>query len=241
METLATISLVTNIVQFIDFSGKLISKSAQLYQSSEGALPENIDTETATNHLILLNNKLKDAATTTGDGTLESLCLSCSTAAVELLAALEKIKLKGKQQRWTTMSNALRAVLTKEKIEGLERRLSKFRVELDLHITVDLRWVPVSLRVGYANPNLLCREQVYRLKQEQSNHLQDLDLAAKNIMDAIVRQQDVLHAVQDTQITAMRTLHGEAVSKIADEHAITRREIINEIRVRIVSGLFIIF
>src|SRR5438046_1375051 len=75
METLAVIGLIGNIVQFIDFSGKLISNSSQLYKSSKGALPDNIDTETATNHLVLLNRKLKDAATSTGDGALERLYL----------------------------------------------------------------------------------------------------------------------------------------------------------------------
>jgi hypothetical protein len=70
METLAIIGLVGNIVQFVVFSGKLISKSTELYRSSEGALAEHIDIETVTSHLVLLNSKLKDAATTSGDGRL---------------------------------------------------------------------------------------------------------------------------------------------------------------------------
>src|SRR5271170_5800726 len=106
METLAIIGLVGNIVQLVDFSGKLISKSTELYQSSEGALAENIDTETVTNHLVLLNNKLKNAATTTGDSALERLCKSCGTAADELLAALDNVKVKGKQTKWKSMRKA---------------------------------------------------------------------------------------------------------------------------------------
>ena len=77
METLVIIRLFGNVFQFVDFGGKLIAMSTELYQSSEGALAENIDVETATNHLLLLNNKLKDAATTTGDNTLKRLCESC--------------------------------------------------------------------------------------------------------------------------------------------------------------------
>jgi Fibronectin type III-like domain len=52
METLAIVGLIGNVVQFVDFSGKLIAKSTELYRSSEGALAENIDVETATNHLL---------------------------------------------------------------------------------------------------------------------------------------------------------------------------------------------
>jgi len=73
METLTIIGLVGNIVQFVDFSGKLISKSTEIYRSSEGALAENIDTEKATNSRILLNSRLTQEATVTGDSTVDNL------------------------------------------------------------------------------------------------------------------------------------------------------------------------
>jgi hypothetical protein len=139
METLAIIGLVGNVVQFVDFSGKLISKSTELYRSSEGALAEHIDIETATNHLVLLNRKLKDAASTTGDGPLESLCISCGAAADNLLTALDKVKLKDKQHKWKSIRKALRSVWSKEEIEDLERQLARFREELNFHVVVDLR------------------------------------------------------------------------------------------------------
>jgi hypothetical protein len=155
MDPLTIIGLVGNIVQLVDFSGKLISKSTELYQSSEGALAENIDTETVTNHLVLLNNKLKNAATTTGDSALERLCKSCGTAADELLAALDNVKVKGKQTKWKSMRKALRSVWSKEEIKELERRLARLREELNLHVTVDLRSVLVLLGIGYADNSLL--------------------------------------------------------------------------------------
>jgi hypothetical protein len=151
METLAIIGLVGNIVQFVDFSGKLISKSTELYRSSEGALAEHIDIETAINHLVLLNSKLKDAATTTGDGALESLCISCGTTADNLLAALDKVKVKDKQHKWKSIRKALRSVWSKEEIGNLERRLAMFREELTFHVVVDLRSVRMLLRISYAN------------------------------------------------------------------------------------------
>ena len=156
MDPLTIIGLVGNIVQFVDFSGKLISKSTELYHSSEGALAANIGTETATNHLVLLNNKLKNAAITTGDGALERLCKSCGTVADELLAALDKVKVKGKQDKWKSIRKALRSVWSKEEIMELERRLARFREELNLHIVVDLRCVCTFISTGYAdNPYAL--------------------------------------------------------------------------------------
>lgn len=149
METLAIIALVGNIVQFVNFTGKLILKSTELYQSSEGAFAENIDTDTATNHLVLLNNQLKDDAAITGDGTLESLCKSCGTAADELLAALDKVKVK--QDKRKSIRKVLQSVWSKEKIEELERRLARFKEELNLHITMDLRCLRTILGVSFAN------------------------------------------------------------------------------------------
>jgi hypothetical protein len=149
METLAIIALVGNIVQFVDFTGKLILKSTELYQSGEGTFAENVDTETATNHLALLNNQLKDAAAITGDGTLASLCKSCGTAADELLATLDKVKVK--QDKRKSIRKVLQSVWSNEKIEELERRLARFKEELNLHITVDLRFLRTILSVSFAN------------------------------------------------------------------------------------------
>jgi hypothetical protein len=139
MDPLSTIGLVGNIVQFVDFGSKLISKSVELYRSTEGALDENLDTETATNHLKDLNEKLKNGAKSTGDTTLKDLCEACDKVARELLEALDKVKVKGKHEKWKSIRKALRSVWSKEHIEELEQRLARLRAELNLHLVVDLR------------------------------------------------------------------------------------------------------
>lgn len=145
MEALAIIGLVGNIVQFVDFSSKLISTSTQIYGSAEGALAENVDIEAVTNDLVLLSNNLKDAASNPRDEALKSLCESCHTVAEQLLAALDKVKAKGKRQKLDSIRKAVRSVWNKEHIEGLERRLARFREELNLRVVVDLRCVLVVL------------------------------------------------------------------------------------------------
>jgi len=141
METLAVVGLVGNIIQFVEFSSQLISKSVQLYQSSEGALTENMNMETAANHLILLNSKLENAASDTGDKALEDLCKSCSAVAVELLEALDKLKVHGGKEKGKAIRKALRSLWSREKVQEIEKRLEYFREELNLHIVVDLRCV----------------------------------------------------------------------------------------------------
>jgi hypothetical protein len=151
METLAAIGLVGNIVQFVDFSEKLVSKSVQLYRSYDGALAENIDIETATNNLLILNEKLKDNATIVGDAQLQRLCLSCQNAGNELLVTLNKVKVKDRQQVWESVRKALRSVWSKDKIKGLEQRLTKFKEELNFYIIASLRYIKSSWSISHAN------------------------------------------------------------------------------------------
>jgi hypothetical protein len=79
------------------------------------------------------------------------------------------------------------------------------------------------------------REQVSQLKLEQSDLLEDLDLITKKVVDAIIKQEDIFLAAHDTQLSLMRTLHNDTVTKIVDQHEITRHEV-----VRLLYILFII-
>ena len=144
MESLAIVSLIGNTMQFLDFGTKLVSKSAQLYHSNKDALAEVADAEGATLHLQFLNNEMKAAATQTGDNTLAEICKSCGTVADELLTALEKVKVKSKDKhsRRESIAVALRTIWSKEELSQLEKRLFMFREQLNLHVTLHLRFEP---------------------------------------------------------------------------------------------------
>ena len=231
MEALAAIGLVGNIVQFVDFGGELIAKSVQLYRSYDGALPENVDIDVVTKHLAVLIKKLEDDAILVGDGALQNLSRSCKKAADDLLAALNTVKVKNTQQKWESIRKALRSVWSKEKIRELERRLAKFKEELNLHVVVQLRYVVSRYAAHFLTlTNMQRREQVSQFKREHSNAFEKLDLTAKHILDAIVDQQDVFQAAREAheaQLTLAKTLHEDTMRKIDD----TGQEIIREIKV----------
>ena len=79
--------------------------------------------------------------------------------------------------------------------------------------------------------NTECREQVSQFKQEYSNSFEELDLATKRILDAIIDQHDVFQAAHEAQLTLTETLCKDTIRNIND----TRQEIIREIRVMFVS------
>lgn len=140
MEALAAIGLVGNIIQFVGFSRKLISKSIQLYHSYDGALVENAHIEIAINDLVILNKKLENDGIVAGDGALQSLSLSCQITANDLLVALDKVKVKDKQKKWESFRKALRSIWSEDEIRRLEERLAKLKEELNLHVVVRLRY-----------------------------------------------------------------------------------------------------
>lgn len=137
MEALIAVGLAGNIVQFVDFASKIVSKSHQLQSSTSGALSENITTKQVTEDLKLLADKLCHLTST--DAALEELCLGCRSVAEELLAALAKLELKGNRSQFQSVRKALKSVWGKDMVNGIEKRLFTFRDQLNLHVTIELR------------------------------------------------------------------------------------------------------
>lgn len=139
MEALAAVSLAGNILQFLTFTGDVISKSRQIHTSISGTLKEHDDLECLATDLTCLSGRLQ-ASIGPVDPVLEQLCSSCNEVADELLKALEHLGVKGKYTRSQSLRKALKALWGKEKLEVLGKRLAGFRQELNLHITVELRY-----------------------------------------------------------------------------------------------------
>jgi hypothetical protein len=100
MHPFSAISLAGSIIQFVDFSSKVISKSQQIPKSAHGALPGQVDLELLTKDLLDLHQGLRTPlcpmATAPGlnqeESQLESLRECCDDVAREMLSALDAIK-----------------------------------------------------------------------------------------------------------------------------------------------------
>ena len=58
LESLAALSVASNIVQFIEFSCRIFSESLELYKSSEALVAENIELEAISSSLTRLSDDL---------------------------------------------------------------------------------------------------------------------------------------------------------------------------------------
>ena len=138
MEALVIVGLVSNVVQFVDFAGELVSKTHEIYSSVDGVSKDHADIEYVAEKTRALAETLK-LSNPSADPELLQLCTECSRIADELLDALTKSQVNGKHTRFKSARQALRSVWSKEKISKIQRTLSNFRHELNLHICSKLR------------------------------------------------------------------------------------------------------
>lgn len=143
MDPLAAFSVAANVIQFVDFTSKLISGSHEIYKSATGEAKRNSELKTITKSLMRINLSLgkQGPLGSANERELENLCKDCSSVAIDLIRALEQLQIKssGKHQRWSSFKSALLTVWRQEDIDTLEQRVDSFRQQISMHILVSLR------------------------------------------------------------------------------------------------------
>lgn len=142
MEPLSALAIATSVVQFIDFSSKIISGSHELYKSSTGLSRDNTSLHEITNTLLELSHGI-DLCTPAGPSEhgehLRVLCHNINQVATDLIGTLEEIRLKG-NTRWESGYRALKSVWGRERLHALQNTLNEYRQQLTLVLIVLLRY-----------------------------------------------------------------------------------------------------
>ncbi|KAF8855734.1 hypothetical protein BDZ45DRAFT_746174 [Acephala macrosclerotiorum] len=187
LDPLTALSVATSVIQVVDFSLKIVSKSRDLYRSNGGVLEENGETETVTIRPEDLTSRLQypeDIQDRTGQhGTdertqhnrLRDICQECSEASDELIAFLGKLKVPkwSENRKWKSFRQALKSVWSKKAIDQMASRLEVLRAELDSHILEILR--------------SLNGEKVNGLSIQHDTRFANFDHNAQNIVESIAR------------------------------------------------------
>jgi hypothetical protein len=149
LDPLTALSVAGNVVQFVDFTTKLLSKSRKIYNSADGALVENLELESVAGNLMELSSRISDAFRSKADDVqlawedhnLITLCDNCRSVAEEILGLLAKLRLKGKHGKWDSFRKALKTVGSENELDGLTRRLEGYRKQLDTLLLASLRYI----------------------------------------------------------------------------------------------------
>ena len=140
LDPVAAIGLAGNIVQFVDFSWKLIDEARDLYGSSSGASQEHDLLELIFSDLNTLNDKLT-APTALGaiPESLRNLASQCKDFVEQLFRILKDLKVKGDNRKWKSFLQALRTIWKKEQIEQLVKQLERLRDAMQFRLQIVLR------------------------------------------------------------------------------------------------------
>jgi hypothetical protein len=145
MDPLPALGLASNIVQFVDFTCKLISTTRELQLSQFGTKVEYMELQSITRNIQQLARQAcpRDSPYSTikskNDETLRELSSQCQEVSEELLSVLESLSVRGmmKHERWESFYQALRSEWNKEYIEDLQLRLDRISHQLSTRVLID--------------------------------------------------------------------------------------------------------
>ncbi|KAH0543515.1 hypothetical protein FGG08_002183 [Glutinoglossum americanum] len=135
MDPLAAAGLAGNIITFVDFVTKVLSRARQLSESASGATAENDELESLTKNLKTLADSTRRRPSEmpqdhfhlniTSETILDNLSQQCIQVADELLETLDSVKVKGDGRTRNNAVQAVKTVWKQDHIDALQRRLDR--------------------------------------------------------------------------------------------------------------------
>ncbi|KAN0120282.1 hypothetical protein V8E51_002490 [Hyaloscypha variabilis] len=232
LDPFTALGVAGNIVQFVDFTVKLISKSREIYESAEGASVEHLDLEAIANNLSRLTERLQkdlqqhllppidegvplpETKENRAELQLGSINSKCSREVDALLSILRDLKVDGEHKKWKSFRLALMTVWKEDQIKGVVSRLSEYRKDLDTELLFSLR---TTLDTS---------------SQQQLESFLKLDKNTKSIAKelGIIRQdnkrshQEVLQAIKECQWQSYNREH-VAMFSLTMDHVVEEERI----------------
>lgn len=147
MEPIAALSLASNVIQVVDFTARIVSKSSELYRSSNGRLLQHTDIATTSSDLKRLTVNLSNSfapdsiptVLSEDEASLYTLCKGCIDISEQLQAGLNKLQTNGAPSKWKSLRKALKSIWGREHIADLQSRVAEYRAQLDSRILIGLK------------------------------------------------------------------------------------------------------
>ena len=136
IEVLAAIALAGNILEFSRLGISLLHDTHELYKSAKGSLSVNDQLELITIDLEAFVAKLQETNPGASiETSFQVLLTETQCVAKELLDRLEGLKSKDSRgKKWESFRKAIKGAWTKDEIEELTKKLSRFKDAVESHI-----------------------------------------------------------------------------------------------------------
>lgn len=144
MDPLTAFGLASNILQFLDFSAKLIRGAQEIYVSPSGDTKANKSLESIVSEMKTFSSHLlpPDSSHLSGDDgkALRRLVAECNILSDQILELLEKVRPNDPNSRVQSVWAALKSKLRERDRQELERRLDSCRNQLELQLSFFKRY-----------------------------------------------------------------------------------------------------
>lgn len=146
-ESIVAFAVAANVINFIDFSCKILSHGYRTYTTGLSTVQEYQDLDVITADLsrvtsdldaTLQREKLKQSCSP-NDIQLQRLAVQCRGVCLELQGALQGLEIQEHSRKRDKFRTALRTVWSEDKIEDLRKRVDGFRQELIMCMLVSFR------------------------------------------------------------------------------------------------------
>ncbi|KAK3329268.1 hypothetical protein B0H66DRAFT_17685 [Apodospora peruviana] len=173
MEALVALGLASNVIQFVDFAGKLISTAHTFYISATGTTAENAGLGALAMHIRVLADKASPPIPTSNLSglhvvdQLHDLGRQCREVSDELLSLLATFNLQGRHKTWKSVYQALRTSRHAAALEAIQRCLDRISSQMNSHLLI-------HRQEEFLSKLLLLEHENSRLGAARVKDLQDL-------------------------------------------------------------------
>jgi hypothetical protein len=142
MDPLTAIGLASAIVQFVDYSTKIIHGAKEIYDSATGSTEENQSLEHVVIEMQHLSQKLdhsQNGQETDDERALSRLAAECKSLSDQILGLLTSVKPKHVKSKGQAVWAALKNKLNEREKQALQKRLEYCRSQLELQLNFLMR------------------------------------------------------------------------------------------------------
>lgn len=140
----AAVGLAAAVIQFVDFGAKLVAKSREIYESTDGVLADHAEQAAVSSRLLELSKRLLQAhnASVTlrevspAEHALRDIAVECATQANEFADAIDQLGNGGSHRKWKSFRQAVKSVWSKKEIDARLARLNRLQQEVVVHLLV---------------------------------------------------------------------------------------------------------
>ena len=143
MDPLSTLGLACNIIQCVQFVGKIVSYSKDVYQSTKGLSEDaaslgEIAEHLSTIHVEITNRSLRQSISelSLAEKKLQNLLEETQKVTTDVLHTLQRLQIQGKRSVWGSVKHALQSAWHEDDIRKLENDLDNIRKQLDTTLLI---------------------------------------------------------------------------------------------------------